>query len=109
MVTPDRWQFDFAKLEIKDQVLPKILKDDAIRALRLPGEVVTAMATIDDLPGLVRKRLGLRTVVPAERRRDVGRAGRRRRGPAGAVMGPPLPEKRRHPGARRSHGTTSRP
>ncbi|MCU1664540.1 MAG: hypothetical protein QOI36_4942, partial [Pseudonocardiales bacterium] len=35
MITPDRWQLDCAKLEIKDQVLPKILKDNAIRALRL--------------------------------------------------------------------------
>jgi hypothetical protein len=29
------WRLDFAKLEIKDQVRPKILKANATRALRL--------------------------------------------------------------------------
>jgi hypothetical protein len=35
LLTPDRWRADFAKLEIKDHVRPKILKDNAIRALGL--------------------------------------------------------------------------
>jgi len=35
LITPDRWRADFAKLEIKDHVRPKILKDNAIRALGL--------------------------------------------------------------------------
>jgi uncharacterized protein len=35
LITPDRWLADFAKLEIKDHVRPKILKDNAVRALRL--------------------------------------------------------------------------
>ena len=32
---PDRWRDDFAKLEIKPHVRPKILKDNAVRALGL--------------------------------------------------------------------------
>ena len=35
LITPDRWLADFAKLEIKEHVRPKILKDNAIRALGL--------------------------------------------------------------------------
>ncbi|MGP4029420.1 amidohydrolase family protein [Actinomadura sp. 3N407] len=35
VITPDRWRADFAKLEIKPHVQPKILKDNAVRALRL--------------------------------------------------------------------------
>lgn len=35
LITPDRWLADFEKLEIKDHVRPKILKDNAIRALGL--------------------------------------------------------------------------
>jgi predicted TIM-barrel fold metal-dependent hydrolase len=33
MITPDRWLADFAKVEIKDHVRPKIMKGNAIRAL----------------------------------------------------------------------------
>ena len=35
LITPDRWRADFAKLDIKDHVRPKILKDNAVRALGL--------------------------------------------------------------------------
>ncbi|MDT7634324.1 MAG: uncharacterized protein QOI50_6254 [Pseudonocardiales bacterium] len=35
LITPDRWLADFAKLEIKDHVRPKILKHNAVRALGL--------------------------------------------------------------------------
>jgi predicted TIM-barrel fold metal-dependent hydrolase len=35
LITPDRWRADFDRLEIKDHVRPKILKDNAIRALGL--------------------------------------------------------------------------
>ncbi|MGE3288088.1 MAG: amidohydrolase family protein [Pseudonocardia sp.] len=35
LITPDRWLADFAKLDIKDHVRPKILKENAVRALRL--------------------------------------------------------------------------
>jgi len=35
VLTPDRWLDDFAKIEIKDDVRPLILKSNAIRALRL--------------------------------------------------------------------------
>jgi predicted TIM-barrel fold metal-dependent hydrolase len=35
LITPDRWLADFAKLEIKPDVRPKILKDNAIRLLGL--------------------------------------------------------------------------
>ncbi len=35
VITPDRWLDDFAKLEIKDDVRPLILKDNAIRLLGL--------------------------------------------------------------------------
>lgn len=39
VITPDRWREDFAKLEIKPHVRPKILKENAVRALRLgPAE-----------------------------------------------------------------------
>jgi predicted TIM-barrel fold metal-dependent hydrolase len=35
LLTPDRWLADFAKLPIKDEVRPKILKDNAARLLGL--------------------------------------------------------------------------
>ena len=35
VITPDRWLADFAKLEIKDDVRPLILKDNAVRMLGL--------------------------------------------------------------------------
>jgi predicted TIM-barrel fold metal-dependent hydrolase len=35
VLTPDRWLADFAKLEIKDEVRPLILKDNAVRMLKL--------------------------------------------------------------------------
>jgi predicted TIM-barrel fold metal-dependent hydrolase len=35
VITPDRWLADFAKLEIKDEVRPLILKDNAVRMLGL--------------------------------------------------------------------------
>jgi predicted TIM-barrel fold metal-dependent hydrolase len=35
VITPDRWLADFADLEIKDDVRPLILKDNAVRVLGL--------------------------------------------------------------------------
>jgi uncharacterized protein len=35
VITPDRWLADFAKLEIKDDVRPLILKENAVRMLGL--------------------------------------------------------------------------
>ncbi|MFC7304021.1 amidohydrolase family protein [Streptomyces monticola] len=35
VLTPDRWLADFAKLDIKDHVRPKILKENAVRLLGL--------------------------------------------------------------------------
>ena len=35
LLTPDRWLKDFAELEIKDEVRPKILKENAVRLLGL--------------------------------------------------------------------------
>lgn len=35
VITPDRWLGDFAALELKDEVRPKILKDNAVRLLGL--------------------------------------------------------------------------
>ena len=35
LLTPDRWMSDFAALEIKDEVRPKILKANALRLLGL--------------------------------------------------------------------------
>jgi predicted TIM-barrel fold metal-dependent hydrolase len=37
VITPDRWLADFAKLELKDDVRPLILKDNAARVLGLSG------------------------------------------------------------------------
>jgi predicted TIM-barrel fold metal-dependent hydrolase len=39
LITPDRWLADFGNLDIKPQVRPKILKDNAVRVLNLgqPG------------------------------------------------------------------------
>lgn len=37
MITPDRWLDDFAVLDIKESVRPKILKDNAARLLGLTG------------------------------------------------------------------------
>ncbi|WP_152185070.1 amidohydrolase family protein [Segeticoccus rhizosphaerae] len=36
VIDPDRWLADFDKLEIKPEVKPKVLKENAIRVLRLP-------------------------------------------------------------------------
>ena len=38
LITPDRWLSDFEKLEIKPQVRPKILKDNAVRVLKLEAQ-----------------------------------------------------------------------
>jgi predicted TIM-barrel fold metal-dependent hydrolase len=35
VITPDRWLADFAQLDIKDEVRPLILKDNAARVLGL--------------------------------------------------------------------------
>jgi hypothetical protein len=35
LLTPERWLKDFAQLELKDEVRPKILKDNAVRLLGL--------------------------------------------------------------------------
>lgn len=35
LITPDRWMNDFASLTIKDEIRPKILKDNAVRLLGL--------------------------------------------------------------------------
>jgi predicted TIM-barrel fold metal-dependent hydrolase len=34
-LTPDRWLTDFAKLDLKDEVRPLILKENAVRLLGL--------------------------------------------------------------------------
>ncbi len=35
VITPDRWMADFAQLQIKPEVRPKVLKDNAVRLLKL--------------------------------------------------------------------------
>lgn len=35
VITPDRWLADFAELEIRDEIRPLILKENAVRVLRL--------------------------------------------------------------------------
>ncbi len=42
LISPDRWLADFDKLEIKDEVRPLILKDNAVTALGLTSPVVGA-------------------------------------------------------------------
>jgi len=37
VITPDRWLADFAELDIKPNVRPLILKDNAVRLLGLAG------------------------------------------------------------------------
>ena len=37
LITPDRWLEDFAKLPIKDEVRPLILKENAVKLLKLKG------------------------------------------------------------------------
>jgi predicted TIM-barrel fold metal-dependent hydrolase len=37
VLTPDRWLADFEKLQIKPEVRPKVMKDNAIRLLKLAG------------------------------------------------------------------------
>ena len=37
VLTPDRWMADFEKLPIKPEVRPRVLKDNAIRLLKLAG------------------------------------------------------------------------
>jgi predicted TIM-barrel fold metal-dependent hydrolase len=37
VITPDRWLADFDALDVKPEVRPLILKDNAVRALRLAG------------------------------------------------------------------------
>ena len=38
LITPDRWLEDFAKINIRDEVRPLILKENAIKLFRLNGE-----------------------------------------------------------------------
>jgi len=38
VILPDRWLRDFAELDIKDEVRPLILKDNAARVLGLARE-----------------------------------------------------------------------
>jgi len=38
VITPDRWLEDFERLDLKAEVLPKILKENAVRVLRLGEE-----------------------------------------------------------------------
>ncbi|WP_189823325.1 amidohydrolase family protein [Streptomyces finlayi] len=45
VLTPDRWLADFDKLGIKDEVRPKILKDNAVRLLGLGSGTDTGTAT----------------------------------------------------------------
>ena len=40
LISPDRWMADFAQLEIKDEVRPLILKDNAVTALGLTDAVL---------------------------------------------------------------------
>ncbi|MCX7176196.1 MAG: amidohydrolase family protein [Proteobacteria bacterium] len=40
LITPDRWLADFAKIPIKDEVRPLILKENAVRLLKLRPETV---------------------------------------------------------------------
>jgi uncharacterized protein len=35
MISPERWLADFEKIEVKDEVRPLILKDNAARLLKL--------------------------------------------------------------------------
>ena len=42
VITPDRWLADFDKLEIKPEVRPRILKDNAARLLGLCAQERTA-------------------------------------------------------------------
>jgi hypothetical protein len=37
LITPDRWLADFEKLPIRDEVRPRVLKDNAARLLGLSG------------------------------------------------------------------------
>jgi hypothetical protein len=37
VITPDRWLEDFEKIDIRDEVRPMILKDNAVRLLKLNG------------------------------------------------------------------------
>jgi predicted TIM-barrel fold metal-dependent hydrolase len=37
VLTPDRWIADFDKLAIKPDVRPRVMKDNAIRLLKLAG------------------------------------------------------------------------
>ena len=42
LISPDRWLADFGKLDIKDEVRPLILKDNAVAALGLTDAVLEA-------------------------------------------------------------------
>jgi predicted TIM-barrel fold metal-dependent hydrolase len=37
LITPDRWLADFARLDMRDEVRPRILRDNAARLLGLTG------------------------------------------------------------------------
>ncbi|MDQ0821430.1 putative TIM-barrel fold metal-dependent hydrolase [Arthrobacter sp. V4I6] len=41
LISPDRWMSDFADLTIKDEVRPKIIKDNAVRLLGLNPQVAS--------------------------------------------------------------------
>jgi predicted TIM-barrel fold metal-dependent hydrolase len=38
LITPDRWLADFAKLDIRDEVRPLVLKENAARLLDLKAD-----------------------------------------------------------------------
>ncbi|WP_409463636.1 amidohydrolase family protein [Amycolatopsis sp. GA6-003] len=40
-LTPERWLADFATLPVKEQILPMVLRDNAVRALSWPGGLST--------------------------------------------------------------------
>ena len=37
LITPDRWLADFEQLAIKEEVRPLVLKENAVRLLKLGG------------------------------------------------------------------------
>jgi hypothetical protein len=39
LITPDRWLADFEKLEIRDEVRPLVLKENAVRLLRAVSDL----------------------------------------------------------------------
>ncbi len=54
LITPDRWLADFQQIAIKSEVRPLILKENAVKVLRLDVDPATDITLLDPSSGEMR-------------------------------------------------------